>query len=148
MVLSASEMNDQNRAFCILNFPRKFQHFYKTLSEQGKGETVCTLCTGTMESEMFGPCKPLEGADVDLLFSGSPCDPFSQQRSKRFSNGSVKDHAQFQTTMGEVTDLYHAYTPRIGVFEQVWGFCMPFERNGKNTPKDEFLDCGEMLYFS
>ena len=107
--------------------------------------SVCTLCEGSQYAAMLGDCQPqseisqFQKTDVDMLFSGSPCDPFSQQRCKRFRDDSVKAHGQFKVSMKEVIDLYKLHEPRKMVFEQVMGFQMPFEKGGKTTPKDMYL---------
>ena len=69
------------------------------------------------------------------MVSGSPCPPFSTQRPKRFSDGAVKAHAQFDLTMEQVIALYALYEPEKAVLEQVWGFCMPFCSGSDETPK-------------
>lgn len=142
-VISASEMEPSYRDLCNLNYPGKIGHFYRTLEEQIKERSICENCSGSLQSEVLGACKPKEdltGSEIDVLFSGSPCDPFSQQRSKRWVEGNVKSHHQFETTMTEMAHLYLAYEPLKMIFEQVLGFTMPFEKNGTQTPKDLSLD--------
>lgn len=139
-ISSASELIPSYRDLCTENYPGKILHFYPSIEEQVSESTVCSLCTNTLAAQMLGPCKPWQGKSPDLLLSGSPCDPFSCQRAKRFSDGteksSVEAHAQFDVTMDQVVSLYHKWEPIIGVFEQVAGFTMPFVAGGTECPKD------------
>lgn len=137
-MVSASEMNPKYRELCLENFSEHFNHFYPTVEEQVKCNTVGLLCKDSVSS-LLGPCKPHE-SQIDLLFSGSPCNPFSAQRAKRFTEGDVKSHQEFSVTMQDVVASYQLYEPRIGVFEQVMGFTQPFSADDPTTPKDLFLD--------
>ena len=82
-----------------------------------------------------------QGADegVSLLVSGSPCNPFSTKRAKRFSNGSVSAHSMTATTMQSVIDSYVKFEPRAGITEQVKGFGMRYSPEDPTTPLAEFL---------
>lgn len=42
----------------------------------------------------------------DLAFVGSPCNPFSTQRAKRFECGSVKEHCLFNVTDDSDSAVY------------------------------------------
>ncbi len=70
-----------------------------------EGRETCALCMQRGHTE---PCKADGNLDreIDLLVSGSPCDPFSTQRNKRFHETSVSDHADFSVTMDTV---YHGF---------------------------------------
>ena len=70
------------------------------------------------------------------MITGSPCDPFSVQRCKRFRAGDVKEHCDFKVTMQCIIQMFEKYTPAIGVMEQVMSFLMPFEQGGQVTPCD------------
>ena len=86
---------------------------------------------------MCSPEKELRpNTSVQLMVTGSPCDPFSTQRSKRFSSGNVKDHSAFDVTMEKVIQLYLKHEPEKGILEQVWGFTLPFAPDDPETPKD------------
>ena len=103
-------------------------HIYASAEDQCRGNVACEICS---PSEV--PCTPSQ--EVDLLMSGSPCKPFSTQRAKRYVNGDVCEHTDFATTMGTVLDMYKSKEPKIGIFEQVMGFCKPIAAGSKETPK-------------
>lgn len=139
VVISASEISPVCREWCSQNYPGRFQHFYDSIEAQLLGGSVCASCSEKVVSQLLGPCKPKgdlrPNSSVAILFTGSPCDPFSTQRSKRFVSGNVKDHSQFDVTMEKVIQLYVQYEPEKGVLEQVWGFTLPFAADDPETPK-------------
>ena len=73
---------------------------------------------------------------IDLMVTGSPCDPFSVQRAKRFQMGDVKNHAAYSVTMSSVISMYEKYEPYVGVVEQVMGFLYPLDTTTDRTPYD------------
>ena len=105
VVISASEISPVCRERCSQNYPGRFQHFYDSIEAQLLGGSVCASCSEKVVSQLLGPCKPKgdlrPNSSVAILFTGSPCDPFSTQRSKRFVSGNVKDHSQFDVNHGE-----------------------------------------------
>ena len=137
-IISASDVNPSFREYVELNFPGRVAHFFKSIEEQISEQTPCLSCQGSMRLELFG-CRPKNdmrvNSDIDILMTGSPCDPFSLQRSKRWSTGDVKAHMQFDITMKSVVDLYLKWEPIKGIFEQVHGFTLPFEKGGTESPK-------------
>ena len=141
-VVSASEIVPSYRAWCDDNFPGKFSHFYKSMDSQLEGSGLCELCSKSELVRLLGDkvCKPKESlrpnSFVELMVSGSPCDPFSIQRSKRWHDGSVNHHYQFDITMKSVVQMYLEYEPEKGILEQVWGFTMPFAAGSCETPKE------------
>lgn len=76
----------------------------------------------------------------DVGITGSPCNPFSTQRTKRYAQGSVSCHAAFQTTMSSVISFYQTVEPKLGVTEQVAGFDQPIESGSESTPMRMLLD--------
>ena len=79
------------------------------------------------------------GQGVSLGVTGSPCNPFSTARTKRFADGSVAGHSMTQTTMGSVLDFYQRFEPRAGITEQVKGFGMRVSSTNSETPLEQFL---------
>ena len=93
------------------------------------------------------PC-PVGSGNVDFAISGSPCHPFSQQRSDRFE--TLVDHHEYETTMSSLLLWAEKFQPKSWVMEQVQGFDMPFAKNGdkEDTPyrrhagvECRFVDC-------
>lgn len=72
---------------------------YASAESQLDASEVCELCRS---QGLTTPCDPAGGSEVDLLMSGSPCPPFSTQRTKRFADGSVVSHDAFKVTMTTV----------------------------------------------
>ena len=117
-MLAASETNVGYRDFFLLNIGEgKFDHVFNSVEDQ---------------IAQHEPPKRL----VHVMITGSPCDPFSVQRCKRFRAGNVKEHCDFKVTMESIVKMYEKYTPAIGVMEQVLGFVKPFEQGGQVTPCD------------
>ena len=85
---------------------------FTSAEAQADGTETCTLC---MQRGHMQPCKADGnlGREIDLLVSGSPCDPFSTQRNKRFHETSVSDHMDFSVTMETV---YHGFCKERVVF--------------------------------
>lgn len=125
-----------------MNYGEHFSHFYDDIVDQSRGTVKCLTCQASLEGQIWG-CKPTndegEGC-VDLLTTGSPCNPFSQQRNKRFHEDSVQSHHQVDLTMNSVVAMYQKHEPRVGILEQVYGFCMPISKSDKTTPKDVLLE--------
>ena len=137
-IISASDVSASYRQFVELNYPGRVMHFFGSIEDQISKAQKCLSCQGSLSADLFG-CHPSSdlraGSDVDLMVSGSPCDPFSTQRAKRWHCGGVKAHTQFDITMKSVVKLYQQYEPVKGIFEQVHGFTLPFEKGGEETPK-------------
>ena len=71
---------------------------------------------------------------MDVAVTGSPCNPFSVQRARRFCTGDVKSHASFDLTDDVLIKFYVAFEPKFGVSEQVLGFDLPLSTTEKTTP--------------
>jgi len=146
VVISASEINATYREFIDWNYPGKFSHLFPSIETQLAGTSVCCFCKGGTPSKILGPCNPskvlndmreLDGPS--LMVTGSPCNPYSTQRTKRFAVDSVRNHSLFDVTDKSTISLLKQYEPKKWLFEQVWGFTMPFSTATKETPKDRFL---------
>lgn len=75
----------------------------------------------------------------DVGVTGSPCNPFSSQRCKRFLQGNVASHTSYETTMRSVVAFYESVAPKLGITEQVRGFDQPFYTGCEQTPKQLLL---------
>ena len=79
-------------------------------------------------------CKSSCSEDVDLLVCGSPCNPFSKMRGKRFHVDSVMHHKSYNTTFVEAYKAFEAFEPKAAVMEQTAGFGLPFDCSTAETP--------------
>ena len=143
-VFSSSEKQKDFRRFFMDNFPSKaFTHVFETMEGQVDPKVSCLSCaqTNTACEDSCRATLPI----IDLMVTGSPCDPFSVQRAKRWCNGSVKSHEDYSVTMSAVLQMYTKYEPHVGIFEQVKGFTMPLVAGGTTTPYDRLGGKGLLL---
>lgn len=131
-ILSASDVNAAYREFIIGNHgPDVVKHLFPSIEAQLEGRD-CVICRSS-------GCSPADGKSVDLLLAGSPCDPYSIQRAKRFKPGAVLDHGLCGVTMDKVVNMFRVFEPKVGVLEQVRGFEMPLEQGSAESPCERFL---------
>lgn len=89
---SCSELCESYRKMICLNNPGNVEHAFASAELQAEGSQPCAL----HGHQRGAKCDPLAGFDtIDLLISGSPCNPFSQQRAKRYVTGDVAEHTYF-----------------------------------------------------
>ncbi len=112
------------------NNPNIFQHVFSSLEGQ-VGTKNCLLHEGCSDIKCS---EPNTKNPPDFMVSGSPCNPFSLQRKRRFEPGNVASHGSFSTTMKSIIKMYQRQQPRIGLFEQVKGFDLPMEKGSEETP--------------
>ena len=82
------------------------------------------------------------GTELDLLVTGSPCNPFSTQRAKRFKPGDVAKHCSAAVTFESIVGMYQVHEPKMGVTEQVEGFDKPISSTDRATPMQRLAHCG------
>ena len=123
--LSISEANETYRSVILANHANVVQKVFTDVGEQ----------VGFHARHGAG----LADNDIDIGVTGSPCNPFSTQRSKRYATGDVASHISFEVTMVNVIGFYTAIEPRLGVSEQVAGFDQPFSRDQRETPLQMLL---------
>ena len=76
--------------------------------------------------------------EINLAVTGSPCNPFSTYRTKRFADGAAV-HSMYKTTSEDVVSFYRRFEPHCGITEQVKGFGMPTSENDQQTPMAKLL---------
>ena len=129
-VISISEAcADYRSVFQINNTDRTFEHIYDDIKAQ-VARRPCLLHPASRRCDAIP-------AGVSMLFTGSPCDPFSALRTKRYADGSVKEHPDFLTTFRDVAAMYARCLPVVGVLEQVLGFLRPFSTTDTTTPYEQ-----------
>lgn len=68
------------------------------------------------------------------MVAGSPCDPYSVMRQKRFHEDSVMQHRDYSTMFSSVLGMISKYLPSITILEQVLGFDQKFHAASPETP--------------
>ena len=133
-MVSLSEKCPEYRQLVMANHGQAVRHMYETLQEQVQATEACFQCRAAGRNKLMCQEHESQEGSTHLLVSGSPCDPFSTQRSKRFVSGDVALHADYAVTMETLIQLYQKKQPRVGIFEQVKGFLMPTAVNDPTTP--------------
>ena len=137
-IASASESNADFRMFLKENHPDSMQHMFESveLQTETKLSAPCLICASQGHDVKYcsGGRKACRGCD--LMIAGSPCNPFSVYRAKRFSSGNVKNHVSFSVTMGSIIDMFQLFEPHVAVLEQVMGFLYPIDTTTSATPYD------------
>ncbi|CAE7321324.1 unnamed protein product, partial [Symbiodinium sp. CCMP2592] len=115
--VAAAEKQPEYRRVIQANHGSRLQHLYETLEDMLEGRP----CTKHADCEH---CRIDAVGNISLALTGSPCNPFSKQRAKRFRDQSVQLHHMTETTMSGVVGLYRKWEPRAAIMEQVRGFDM------------------------
>ena len=139
VVLGAAEKQPEYRSIIMRNHGKHLQHMFETIEDM-LADQPCVLHPGQSS------CRALpHGADmadgVSLGITGSPCNPFSTARCKRFADDSVQQHSMTVTTMRCVVQFYTTWEPRAGITEQVTGFDMRTSASDPTTPCDKLPYC-------
>ncbi|CAE7208256.1 unnamed protein product, partial [Symbiodinium necroappetens] len=137
--VGASESCSAYRDVIVANSGKKvtggkghIEHLYDSL-ESMLLEKTCVLHQAQVQGSGQCACS-LRRGEVNLGVTGSPCNPFSLRRTKRFADGSVAAHSMSDTTFESVVGFYQRYEPRVGVSEQVLGFDMKTSSSDPTTP--------------
>ena len=108
-------MNESYRNIMVAN-NSDIQHLYQTLEDMLESKP----CTLHPLNHMCQSCP--DGSSPSLLVTGSPCNPYSTRRAKRFAEDSISEHSMTTTTMESVVSTYRKYEPHTGIMEQVTVF--------------------------
>ena len=125
MLAGVAEKNPHYQQVIKGNNPGHLEHMWGELGAM-LTDKPCTLHAGSC-SACHVP------SEINLGVTGSPCNPFSQYRTKRFSDGAVC-HSMYKTTSEDVVGFYTKYEPHCGITEQVKGFGMPTSQSDQETP--------------
>ena len=123
------------RGVILANNDGKVKHLYESL-EAMLDEKPCTLHHGTGTG--CTSCSLSLDTEISVGVSGSPCNPYSVQRSKRFHDGNVVEHSMNDTTMTSVIQWYTKFEPHLGITEQVKGFEMRTSTSVQESPLERF----------
>ncbi|CAK9013183.1 Uncharacterized protein SCF082_LOCUS11820 [Durusdinium trenchii] len=102
--------------------------FHKNLQEQ-----MAEMCDPTHSD---APKVEQLMEDPDMAIIGTPCQPFSKQRTKRSVEGSVRGHSKFDTTFVDLIAWLATFEPKCGCCEQVEGLDRPESASNKTTPME------------
>lgn len=111
---------------------------YRSIIEANHGKAIKTTFDDVNKQVSHYMACP-QKASPDIGVTGSPCNPFSSQRVKRFAAGNVALHVDYETTMTSVVSFYATLEPKLGVTEQVAGFKQPMSSEDPTTPLQQFL---------
>ena len=107
--------------FIQANHAEVLDHMHETMAEQ-LSDQPCHLHPAALICEAKQDCN--------LLVMGTPCNPFSTQRAKRFGADSVMQHKLVAHTFDEPVKVLRKWQPINVVMEQAEGFMKPFEAAG------------------
>ena len=139
--MSASDMNTNCYKFVHNNLQRGAPtHWFPTMRDQIRN-TNCLVHSGSV-------CCAGIPETPDVYIAGTPCHPYSTQRTSRFATGSVVNHKEFDVSMGDFVDAMTLAEPTVVVAEQVEGFDMPVQKGAgrSQTPLKMFL-CKVKMFF-
>ena len=138
-IMSAADPQDRCRAFVDANMTSsKPTHWFKDILSQVHNKPC-------MRHPYSTSCKACpESPDIGIL--GTPCHPYSTQRSNRWAEGSVEKHAEFDVSMKQFLAWLEKFEPKAQIFEQVKGFEKPFHTNTTETPLDRLRGCSSYKY--
>ena len=120
--MGASECNDSFRRVIMRNV--QTIHLHGTMQEQVAGKP----CLFHRSAEA---CPMLQ---CDLVVMGPPCQPFSDQRAKRYRDGSAVQHPLASVTFRDAHNMIVQGGHRSLVMEQVAGFDKPESTHRGETP--------------
>ncbi len=130
-LMSASDPQQGCRAFVETNHDRgvckKPTHWFQDLESQLKGKPCL------YHSSCGRGCNAAPES-VDFALLGTPCHPYSTQRTGRWNPESVENHHEYQVAMKSFFDWLRVFSPCTLVFEQVPGFDKPFCAGSQDTP--------------
>ena len=139
--VGAADINDRFRAYVQCTVREPVRHFHASMEDQVSG-VCCTLHRGQ------AGCIGEPAGVVDIAVAGSPCPPFSMQRSKRYLDGSVEQHPLYYVTDDILPRWLVRFEPKFAVLEQVMGFDRPTEAGQSVTPLQRplmFRSCSSLM---
>ena len=131
--MSGSDPSEKCQDFVRTNYPSRFpKHWFNSMQDQTDGK-ACKM-------HPYAHSCASASAEPAIAFLGTPCHPYSTQRSDRYSQGSVANHREFTTGMQDTIEFLKAFKPKICISEQVQGFNKPFAAGTTETPLRMLLD--------
>ena len=128
--------------FNLLAVAEKDENYREIIKENN-----CRRSRVLLEKDIHNSLEDLLGStprpklgQASLAVTGSPCNPFSTKRNKRFADGSIANHSMSGTTLTSTVIFYRTFEPEVGITEQVKGFDMRTSTSDAETPCDR-PDC-------
>ena len=122
--------------FCQDNGPAREHHWLCMRELFGGGRSL----SGTCALHGMQKCSAKEFTDLflDILIAGISCKPYSRVRTGRMTGGS-SSHKDADLVDWYVQALL-LLRPKVGIMENVFGFCMRESTNNPRTPLESFLE--------
>ena len=128
-VVGASEPDAAFQRYLKDNHCKDLPHLRKTFGDQN-AERPCLL------HPQCASCR--KKPQIDVAIFGTPCDPFSEQRNKRYADGSVCQRPLYEVTFTDAFNLLTDHqSPNATILEQVLGFNEAESRACEETPMDK-----------
>lgn len=131
--ISASDLKSVSYEVVRRNFAC-LEHFFDSLDGQ-VSSAGCALhpCLDAANCEY----KP----DPDVFVAGTPCQPFSRQRTKRHHPLSVQAHPRYHVTFEDLIGWLEKFEPKSGCIENVEGFDIAEHPGAEDqtSPMQQFL---------
>ena len=140
VIAGLAEKNPQYQQVISENQKGHLHHMWGTLGAMLKEQQPCLL-----RGPKCSNCSCTIPVDIHLAVTGSPCNPFSSYRTKRFHDGA-SSHSMYSTTAEDVISFYRQFEPHVGITEQVKGFDMATSKEDPETPMQKPL-CSILLTF-
>lgn len=131
--MGAAEKDVRFQEVILENNKKRLSHLYPSIEAMLADEPCILAHDGTQHGQQ---CKCCAGISPSLAMTGSPCNPYSTQRAKRFLDGSVANHPLATVTMTGVVEFYLKFEPKLGIMEQVKGFMKRTSHTDMETPCD------------
>lgn len=134
--INCCDLKNLSHDVIAANFEGQVSHFFHTVADQVAGEGCY------YQHDCGAPVNCCEDTAPDLGCIGTPCQPFSRQRTKRHHPGSVQAHKDYNATFKDLLDWLVHFEPKAGFAEQVEGFELPDLKTSasKVTPLDRLLE--------
>ena len=113
VAVGASEPNAAFRS--VIQANHCVEHMHGTMEEQVAGK-ACSF-------HRKASCCKLEACDVCVM--GTPCNPFSDMRFKRYRDGTVSRHPLCEITLRDAKNMIVQGGHKAVIMEQVSGFDKP-----------------------
>ena len=138
--INCSDLKSMSYEVVRRNFSN-LTHFFDSLEGQIDG-AGCYIHPGLDAVD----CNYEMGPELFVL--GTPCQPFSKQRTKRHHPNSVVEHPRYDVTFTDTVNWLQHFEPKSGCMENVLGFDCAEDWSAapeKDSPMGQFLGLGPLV---